>query len=191
MTLFDLLFLLLFVVTLGWLVVAAYYSLRGRIGTAALQVGVMAGIWAVYLAIVIVVSLATPRKVLAIGERRCFDDWCLTVQSVNDTHPFKVTLRVYSDAKRVTQSAPQNKVFLEDNAGQRYASMPEKGPENGQAPFSKMIGPGESYDTIREFDVPAGVKIVGLVVGHSGAGPGAMVIGDDDALFHKPAIVKF
>jgi hypothetical protein len=54
-----------------------------------------------------------------------------------------------------------------------------------------MIGPGESYDTIREFDVPAGVKIVGLVVRHSGSGPGALVIGDDDALFHKPAIVKF
>ena len=143
--------------------------------------------WAIYLTIVAAVSFATPRKVLAIGERRCFDDWCLTVQSVDGGRPFKVTLRVQSDAKRVTQSAPGNQVFLEDDAGKRYAA----GPENGQPPFSKMIGPGESYDTIREFDVPAGVKIVGLVVGHSsGPNPGALVIGDDDAIFHKPAIVK-
>jgi hypothetical protein len=187
LTLFDLLFLAIFIATAVVLIYAAYCSLRGRIAQAGKVVVGAAIFWAVYLAVVIVVSFATPRRVLAIGERRCFDDWCLTVQSVDDGRPFKVTLRVYSDAKRVTQSAPDNKVFLEDDSGKRYAA----GPENGQPPFSKMIGPGESYDTIREFDVPAGVKIVGLVVGHSGVGPGAIVIGDDDAIFHKPAIVKF
>jgi hypothetical protein len=52
-----------------------------------------------------------------------------------------------------------------------------------------MIGPGESFETVREFDVPAGVHGLGLVVRH-GAFPGNIVIGDDGALFHKPAIVK-
>ncbi len=187
MTLFDLLFIAIFLTTVGVLIYAAYCSLRGRLAKAGKVVLGAAIFWAIYLAIVIGVSLSTPRKVLAIGERRCFDDWCITVQSVDEGRPFKVTLRVYSDAKRVTQSAPDNRVFLEDETGKRYAA----GPDNGQPPFSKMIGPGESYDTIREFDVPAGVKVVGLVVGHSGAGPGALIIGDDDAIFHKAAIVKF
>ena len=187
MTLFDLLFLAIFLATAVTLIYAAYCSLRGRLAKAGKVVLGAAIFWAVYLVIVTAVALATPRKVLAMGERRCFDDWCLTVVSADEGRPFKVTLRVYSDAKRVAQSAPYNRVFLEDDTGKRYSA----GPENGQPPFSKMIGPGESYDTIREFDVPAGVKIMGLVVGHSGPGPGALIIGDDDAIFHKPAIVKF
>jgi len=187
LTLFDLLFLAIFLATAIVLIYAAYCSLRGRVAKAGKVVLGAAMFWAIYLGIVTAVSFAKPRRVLAIGERRCFDDWCLTVQRVEHGRPFKVTLRVYSDAKRVTQSAPDNRVFLEDEAGKRYPA----GPENGQPPFSKMIGPGESYDTIREFDVPAGVKIVGLVVGHSGVGPGALIIGDDDAIFHKAAIVKF
>ena len=39
--------------------------------------------WAIYLCVVIAVSLSTPRREIAMGEDRCFDDWCIAVESIS------------------------------------------------------------------------------------------------------------
>lgn len=180
------LFLVIFLATLAALISSAYQSLRGRIGRAGRIVLGVAFFWAVYLGVVVAVSLSTPRRTIEIGENRCFDDWCVTVERISAARPIAATLRVSSIAKRISQGAPDTTVYLEDADGRKFPSKPE----NGQPLFATKIGPGESYKTVREFDVPDNVKIVGLVVRHGSAGPGAVVIGDDSALFHKPAIVK-
>jgi hypothetical protein len=185
LTLFDLLFLLIFLATLIALIVAAYLSLRGHFAKAGRLVLGVAMFWVVYLGVVAAVSLSTPRRMVAMGEDRCFDDWCISVERVSGTRPIAVTLRVSSRAKRVRQSAPDNIVYLEDSEGKKYASLPA----GDQPSFGTMIGPGESFDTIRTFDVPVGAQGLGLVVQH-GAIPGNVIIGEDGALFHKPAIVK-
>jgi hypothetical protein len=186
LTLFDLLFLAVFLATLIALIVGAYQSVRGRIAQAGkVLLGVIV-FWAIYLCIVAAVSLSTPRRVVAIGEDRCFDDWCIAVEKVTGTGSIAVTLRVSSVAKRIRQSAPDTTVYLEDAEGKRYVSKPA----TGQPSFGTMIGPGESFVTVREFDVPSGARELGLVVKHGSTGPGAIVIGDDAAMFHKPAIVK-
>jgi hypothetical protein len=196
LTLFDLLFILVFVATAAALLFAAYAAIRGRFAQAGRVVLRTAIFWTVYLGIVVAVSLKTPRRVVAIGEQRCFDDWCITVERVSHLpgagpgdsagSPVSVVLSVSSEAKRVRQSAPDNAVFLENAQGKRYPARPA----GAQPSFGTMIGPGESYETIREFDVPMNTQIVGLVVRHGGNGPGSVIIGDDAALFHKPAIVK-
>ncbi len=187
MTLFDLLFLVVFLATLIALIVAAYKSLRGRIAQAGrVLVGVVL-FWAIYLCVVIAVSLSTPRRVIAMGEDRCFDDWCIAVEGVSGgSGKLSANLRVSSVAKRIQQGAPDTFVYLEDVDGKRYPSRPT----GDQPSFATRIGPGESFKTVREFGVPEGVRIAGLVVRHGSTGPGAVVIGDDSALFHKPAIVK-
>lgn len=187
MTLFDLLFLAIFLGTLIALIAAAYQSVRGRLAKAGKLVLGVAGFWAVYLGVVAAVSLSTPRRTIAIGEERCFDDWCITVERISGAKPIAATLRVSSEAKRVTQAAPDTTVYVEDSHGVRYPSKPE----NGQPTFATRIGPGESYETVHQFDVPDSVTIVGLVVRHGQGGPGSVIIGGDDALFHQPAIVKF
>jgi len=184
--LFDLVFLLLFFATFVALIFAAYSAVRGRIGQASRIVLGTAGVWIIYLGIVVAVSLATPRRVVAVGEERCFDDWCITVLGKSAGPPIAVTLRVSSQAKRVRQSAPDTTVYLEDTGGKRYSPRSME----SQPSFGTMIGPGESFETIRLFDVPANVRILGLVVRHS-TGPGAVIIGEDSAVFHSPAIVKF
>jgi hypothetical protein len=190
LTFFDLLFLLVFFGTLIVLIVAAYFGVRGRLGKAGRLVLSVAAFWAIYLGAVAAVSVSTPRRVVAVAEDRCFDDWCISVErfateQVSGSRRIAATLRVSSRAKRVRQSAPDNIVYLEDSSGKIYASLPA----GDQPSFGTMIGPAESFETIRKFDVPAGARGLGLVVQH-GAFPGNIVIGDDNALFHKPAIVS-
>ncbi len=186
MTLFDLLFIAVFLASLIILIVAAYLAVRGRFPSAGRLLLRLAMFWFVYLATVVAVSLSTPRRVLAIGEDHCFDDWCIAVKQVSDGPPLAVTLGVSSRAKRVRQGAPDTFVYLEDSQGNRYAPRPAA----HQPSFATMIGPVESFETAREFDVPASARGLGLVVRHGSSGPGAIVIGDDSAMFHKPAIVK-
>jgi hypothetical protein len=196
LTLFDLLFILIFLATAATLLFAAYAAILGRFAQAGRVVLRTLICWAIYLGIVVAVSLKTPRRGVAIGEQRCFDDWCISVERVSGLpgaargdpagSPVSVVLRVSSEAKRVRQSAPDNAVLLEDVGGKRYPARPA----GAQPSFGSMIGPGESYETIREFDVPMNVKIVGLVVRHGGNGPSNVIIGDDAALFHQPALVR-
>jgi hypothetical protein len=179
--------MLILLATTALLVFAAYTAIRGAIVNAGRVVFGVAVAWVIYLAIVAGVSLATPRKVVAIGEERCFDDWCITVERVSADRPISVALRVSSQAKRVRQSAPDTSVYLEDATGKKYYARPA----TTEPPFGTIIGPGESYETIRQFDVLENAQIVGMVVRHGVTGPGIVIIGDDAALFHRPAIVKF
>jgi hypothetical protein len=182
--LFDLLFLVLFLVTLIAMIVAAYQSLRGRIAKAGRVVLGSVIVWAIYLAVVIAVSLSTPRREVAIGEVRCFDDWCVAVAAMSPGPPFAATLRVSSRGARIRQGAPDTFVYLEDSAGKKIAPRTCSGPA-----FATKISSEESYEKICEFGVAAGERIAGLVVRHGSTGPVAVIIGDDAALFHKPAIV--
>jgi hypothetical protein len=45
----------------------------------------MAGLVAAYLLVVVVVSLTTPRKVIAIGDSYCYDSWCIAIEKVSAT----------------------------------------------------------------------------------------------------------
>ncbi len=186
MTLFDLLFLFVFLATLVTLITAAVFSLRGdnaRAGKTVLGVAIFLGI---YLAVVIGVSLATPRRYVELKQRHCYDDWCVTVEQANAGPPFSVNLRVSSDAKRVQQRAPDTKVFVEDINGKRYAGWLVP----GQPGFGRQIGPGESFETSFEFDVPVNTKIAGVVVNHSTPGPGSFIIAEDSAIFHPPMLYR-
>lgn len=176
------LFLVLFFATLVVLLAGAFHSLRGRIAKAGRLVMAVAISWTIYLAVVVAVSLSTPRREVAIGEVRCFDDWCLTVERLSSG---SATLRVSSRAARIKQGAPDTFVYLEDSEGKKIAPRSCSGP-----PFATKIRSEESYEKTCEFDVATSGAIVGLVVRHGSTGPGAVVIGDDAALFHKPAIVR-
>ena len=190
MTLFDLLFLLVFFATLAALITAAVFSLRGDQATAGKTVLGVAIFLGIYLAVVIGVSLATPRRYVELNERHCYDDWCVAVVHATRGSPpeavFQVQLRVSSDAKRVQQRAPDTKVFVEDANGKRYAGWLVP----GQPGFGTRIGPGESFETGFEFDVPANTQIAGVVVNHSTPGPGSFIIAEDSAIFHQPMLYK-
>lgn len=144
----------------------------------------LVGFVAVYALVLIGVSLVTPRRSFAPGERRCFDDWCVTADSARKVGgEWETVVVVSSDAKRVRQRGFAS-VELEDGRGRRYAAAVEPEP-----PLSGELGPGESFRSRIVYRLPEGVLPAGLVVSH-GSGPGKIVIGDDAAFLHPPALAR-
>lgn len=100
---------------------------------------------------------------------------------------YDVSLRVFSRALRVSQSAKGAWIYLIDERGHRYA--PE--PDLSAVPLDVRLGPGDSVTTVRVFRVPAGAGPLGLITGHGGPSwlPD-LIIADDASLFHKPTFVR-
>lgn len=195
----DLVFIVLVLTTLSVLLRALYLLMRGRYAQSTRVFGRLAIGLAIYFAALIAVSLLSPRKVLAMGQDRCFDDWCLAVESAT-TAPdiadkaangkyYIVTLRVSSQAKRVSQRALDASVHLEDDRGNTYEPS-----DSGQRAYEAQHGPakalfdrlepGEFFNTVRVFDVPRDAGGLGLVVLH-GAFLGHLIIGDSQSFLHK------
>jgi hypothetical protein len=193
MTIFDLLFLVIALATVVILFVSAFIILRGHPGQA-VKLLLTYGIGlAIYMGVVGVVSLVSPQRILALGENRCFDDWCISVDNIarSDSPMGKVyslTLRMSSRARRVSQRENGVVVYIMDEGGRRFEAITDP----AEVPFNSLLQPGQTVTTIRTFEVPAASAQLVLIVGHEGSTrfPGMFIIGDDSSLFHKPAIVR-
>jgi hypothetical protein len=192
MTIFDLIFVSLFLVSVMTFSTAAITRMRGR-GKNALRIlklWVMSA--AVYIGIVAVVALATPRRIVPIGEARCFDDWCIAVvhadrKAAHDGVIYTVTLRLSSRAHRVEQREKGVHVYLTDAKGRRF----DPAPAPAAIPLDVRLLPGEADETERSFTVPIDPRDIGLVVAHEGSFcfPGCFIIGEDGNPLRKPAVV--
>src|SRR5580658_2474769 len=80
MTIFDLVFILLFLTSVVTLATAAVAAIRGRRAKAVTILRVYAICLAIYMGIVAVVALAAPQRIVHLGEDHCFDDWCITAE---------------------------------------------------------------------------------------------------------------
>jgi len=194
MSIFDLLFLFLFPVSLITLAAAVISAIRGRRSGALRILGVYGLCAAGYLATGVAVDFLKPQRVIPAGEPWCLDDWCLTVENVSRTPAasqvsYRIGLRISSRARRVTQRAKGAWIYLIDEQGRRYS--PDADPS--AVPLDVLLRPGDSVSTARAFEVPAGTRALGLVTGHGGPYCGAMdilVIGAGGCLFQKPTMIR-
>jgi hypothetical protein len=200
MTLSDLFFLasvLLVFILSGRIAVSA---LRARFDTARRSARLLGLFVACYAVVLISAALLLPRRFYAPGERRCFDDWCVTVlgakvadnsidpacQSGPGSRIWVAAVEVSSVARRIRQRARDARAELEDQQGRRYQPC--------AAPLRRLlsdeIGPGESFHTFLPFRLPDGATPAGLVL-HHGDFPGLLIIGADHSLLHPPALHRF
>lgn len=191
MNIFEPLFILLVLTTLGTLVTAAAVALRGQRGRAVRILRRLAIGGAVYFAIVLVVALATPQKVVHVGSPQCFDDWCITVMdakrtSSNASATWTVTLRLWSRAGRVAQSEKGVVVFLTDARHRRFDPVPAA----SSVPLDVRLQPRESVDATRTFELPLDATDVGLIFTHEGGFPIGSLIISENQLFHAATIVR-
>ena len=187
MNVFEPLFLFLVLVTLVTLLAAAAFAIlgnRARAGRILKRVGIGA---AIYVAIVIAVSIVNPRREYRVGDMQCFDDWCITVESARRPArgPYVVQLRLSNRARRVPMGENGTVVYLTDAQGRRYDPLPD--PE--AIPFSKTLQPGESVLTFRRFDVPPDAHDLGLIYRLEGGFPIGWLIISEGGWFQKPPIV--
>ncbi len=193
MTLLDLAFLAVAlgtVVTLLWSVGSA---LRGNAGGALRVLRMLGLFWVAYLTIGLVISAVRPQRLIPTGTDWCFDDWCLTLNTmmarpIGDRVEYTATLRLSSQARRIRQRANGAWIYLVDGAHERYA--PE--PDSTETPLDVELGPQEVVATSRHFVLPAGRPPVALVTGHGGPYCGPMnllIIGNAGCLFGKPTMI--
>jgi hypothetical protein len=190
MTIFDLLFLASFLVSVIALVAAAYAAVRERVSRAFSILGVWLVCAALYLGTSVAVAYVAPQRVIAVNSPWCFDDWCLTVKKVQhaDTN-YNVDLLISSQAKRVTQRANGAWIYLRDENDRHYEPFADP----GEVPLDVQLQPGESVAAERRFHVPADVRELGLVTGHGGPPCGVtslVIIGQGGCLFHKQTMIR-
>ena len=182
----DLLFIVIVFGTVIALLRVGIAAVRGR-GTHARHILRHTAIFlAAYVAVVIAVSLATPRRWIEIGHEQRFDDWAITVTSVvhTATH-YRVDVRVSNHARGRPQRASDAALSLVAADGRTFPA--HDAPQ--ERSLQSVLEVGESFDTAREFDVPADARIIGLDVIH-GAGRGLLIIGDRGSPFYKRPLVR-
>jgi hypothetical protein len=189
MSIFDLLFIVVFLASLLTLLTASVLALRKQGSRALRTLRNFAICFAIYVTIVCVVALTTPQRVYAVGEDRCFDDWCIAVEdSVRAPAPggilYTVTLRLSSHAGRASQREKGVRVYLTDALGRRF----DPNPDPSATPFDVLLAPGQTVQSKRAFLVPPDAHDVGLALSHEG--PGWLIIGDDGNPLHKHAVMR-
>jgi hypothetical protein len=191
MTIFEPLFLLLFMATVVALLTAAVAALRGRRPRALRILRRLAiGAGAYFAAVLLVAFFATP-PVHQVGETMCFDDWCITVAdakpiTTGSGQSWSVKLRISSRARRITQRENYAAVYLVDSRGRKFHADPA----SATVPLDSRVGPGESIDATRVFELPPDASDVRLVFTHEGGFPiWAFIIGENQ-LFHNATVVK-
>jgi hypothetical protein len=210
MTIFDVLFVALCLATVTAVITVFAQLFRRRSRQAVRVLAVYAVCLALYLCALIAVSLTAPQRVLAIGEDRCFDDWCIAVDAVDTTDVlgqgedeitadgafYIVTLRLSNHGRGRPQRASSTAVRLRDGRGRIYDVSPR-----GQEAYESVHGPavpltatlevGTPVVTVRVFELPADAGSLGLTVEHpEGFGPGRFVISDESSFLHKPTLIR-
>jgi hypothetical protein len=159
-------FALGFLMTLVWAVYGVVHGMAPRT-----SFGPLAIVGAAYATLLFLGSAVSKERRVPLGTRLCFDDWCATVTHVRNAPPaagnvrtVTAAVRVSSDAKRVTQRGSDPHVYFIDDRGTWYTGhIPQ-----GALPFDHAIGPGESYETRVEAEVPSVSTIVAIRVWEGG-----------------------
>lgn len=191
MTIFEPLFILLFLSAVASLLLAGVAALSGQRSRALRILRRLVTSAGAYFTIVLLVALFSVPPVHRVGEPICFDDWCLTVADAKQTpagaaQSWHVSLRISSRAKRIEQRENYAAVFLTDARGGTY--RPD--PATATVPLDSRVGPGESVDATRTFTLPPDATDVRLVFTHEGGFPiGALIIGENQ-LFHRTTVVQ-
>jgi hypothetical protein len=192
MTIFDLLFILLFFISLATVSIAAIAALSRRTAKALGILRVYAICFAIYMGIVFAAALAWPQHIVPVGEDLCFDDWCIAVKHAEhkpsaEGIAYTLTLQLSSTAKRVSQREKGLLVYLTDAQGRRF----DPSPDSAETPLDIQLAPGETREAIRSFTLPNDARGVALAVVHEGSFcfPGCFIVGDDGNPLHKRTIV--
>jgi len=210
MMIFDLLLIVVVLATVALLLLAAVAGIQGRKRSAKRYLVRCCGLVVTYVAVVVVVSLVQPQRVVEMGEDWCFDDWCVAVDDVRfestlgpPEAPVRargvycvVTLRLSNRARGRPQHPSSAAVHLVDGRGHTYEPSPA-----GQDALERIDGPepaltsilalGQSVETVRVFDIPIDATNVGLTVEHPvGFAPGILIVGDQASLFHRRTVVR-
>jgi len=188
MHLTDLLFLVAMLATLVAFIRTLWRLVRGDRAAARRTATWWAVGAAAYFAVLLVVSMIQPGRVVPLGDDECFDDWCiaLTAAQPRDAR-LVVTLRVSNRGRGRAQAEPDAYVYLRDDAGhdiqQAAIAAPTAAPLLGD-----RVPAGKAQLVEAMFDVPRDAHALSLVKARRARFPGNVIIGDPGSLLHRPTV---
>ena len=188
----------------GGLVAAAAALLTRRVGRAA-RIGLALAVWlAVYAAALLFFSLTSQPQSIPLGQERCFDEMCFSLQSVV-VEPtlasaaargdfYILTIQLTNQAKRAAQRPSQPDLFMLDAQGRSYsqillaADIPggqgAGQPVSARELWNEKVEPGQTVVRQVAFDLPAGVQNPVLVISEGVGSLAAVIIGDEGSFLH-------
>jgi hypothetical protein len=200
MTLYELVFILLFLASAISLLLGLFLRRTGAFRKILIA---LASVWGVYLVILAASDVLTSQKIFKVGEDQCFDEMCFAVTDVQTMAPqtfnpsgttasglYVVKVRMSSHSLGRAQAEGGLRGRLYD--GETYINVSEAAQkaydaQHGESPrLTQKIAPGESIVSVLVFAVPPRTMHPALTLDH-GFTPGYFVIGESP-LFHKPDI---
>jgi len=140
---------------------------------------------AVYGVLLLAGSATSSERHVPLGSSLCFDDWCVSVTGVQQAstagseRTVTADVRVFSEAKRVTQRGSGPRIFLIDDRRRWFEAMPSP----RDTPLDAELGPGEAFATRVHARVPPGTRIVAVRV-WEGGWLDRLVPFDEESPFH-------
>jgi uncharacterized membrane protein YccC len=190
---FDLIFIVVFLSSVGVTIAMAVAFVRGRRHDARRLARRLVMALGAYCIVVVVVSVRSPQRFSSLGENQCSDDWCIAADSVhrdttNAAVTYTVNFRLSSRARRVAQRERFVVAYLRTGDGRRIDALPE----SADVPFDTLVQPEQTIRAIRRFVVSSAARDVGLVIAREGGFrfPGCCIIGDENSILHKRTIVR-
>jgi hypothetical protein len=188
---------ILLLLIVGWTAIGAIgitISFKRGERTKALQnLGWIVGVWTVYLAILLGVSLLQSKRVIPVGTAQCFDDLCFTVTGSDQMPGYLLRdgrlIRVKIDVTNRGSSSRGDsslRAYLIDTEGRRWDEVPGL---SGVSFKTKIPGHGTATSE-PVFKLPPNAVPQGLVFTRGRRQPGLLTIGDRDSLLHKLTVAR-
>jgi hypothetical protein len=168
-------------VTISWF--------RGERGKARRDLGWIAAVWLLYLAVLATVSLTARPRQVAIGQEQCFHEMCFAVMRAevmpgyltqNGAQLIRVAVLVTNSSAAKTRSDCHLRSYLVDAQGRKWKEIP--GLEGVR--LTTTVPPHTSVTSEPVFKVVGDATDLALVFTQGRGLRGALVIGDRDSLFH-------
>lgn len=197
MTVYDLLFILLFLGSVVTLPISVFVRRRGSAKKILL---LLAAVWGIYFLVLAASDMLVSQRVTRLGEERCFDEMCFAITGVQTQRQSRtpanklyiITVRVTSHSLGRTQAEGGVRARLYE--GGRFFNVSEQAQQSYEAQHGKTpkltqkLAPGESILSVLLFDLPANTTTPALTLDH-GFTPGYFIIGESP-FFHKPDILQ-
>lgn len=189
MAAWDLVFIVCFLAAVVVLISIASAAIAGKLSLVIHRLRRLGIGAAIYMVVILIAGIASPRRVYRVGDNQCFDDWCIEVTRAARERPdsMVVTLRLSSRARRVPQGEKGTVVYLTDSRQRRY----DPAPDPHEVSFSTLLQPGEAVETERRFAVLSDARELGLIYTHEGGFPISFFIGGENGRWiYGPSIVR-
>ena len=154
----------------------------------------IAGVWVLYMGVLLGVSLVQRQRVVAVGQEQCFDKMCFTVTGVEavpglmareQNRLMRVSVRVTNRGDKA-QNEELIKAYLVDGQGRRW----EAAAAVSGVRLTTTVAAGSSVVSEPLFQVARDATGLELVFTHGSRQSGILVIGDSDSLLHRRAVVR-